>query len=172
MKKPSTLAQGTTEYALILALVALAVLLVVALFGRQLGSAYQQVVNGLNGTKGPSTIQSLAQDFMARALKYYQTTGNWPSTWGDQRFTQLGLNPADYAAPVNGIQWGPHGQYIGLANVAGDNLQVYVKDMNGNTLHLIDTWNIWCDAVDGTCYYHTAPTGTVVDLSTIYVTGN
>jgi Flp pilus assembly pilin Flp len=172
VKKSSTLAQGTTEYALILALVVLVVLLVVALFGRQLAGAYQQAVNGLNGTKGPSTIQSLAQDFMGRALKYHQTTGNWPSTWGDQRFTQLGLNPADYAAPVNGIEWGPHGQYIGLANVSGDNLQVYVKDMNGNTLHLIDTWAIWCDAVDGTCYYHTAPTGTVVDLSTIYVTGN
>jgi len=172
MKNRSTLAQGTTEYALILALVVLAVLLVVALFGKQLAGAYQKAVDGLTGSKGPSSIQSIAQDFMARALKYHQTTGNWPSTWGDQAFTQLGLNPADYAAPVDGIQWGPHGEYIGIANVSGDNIQVYVKDMNGNTLHLIDTWDIWCDAVDGTCYYHTAPTGTVVNLSTIYVTGN
>ena len=171
MDKPLR-AQGTTEYALILALVTLAILLVVAVFGRGLAAAYQKAVDGLNGTTAAASIQSIAQDFMGRIMKYRQTTGNWPSTWGDQRFTQLGLNVADWAVPVNGIQWGPHGQYIGLANVKGDNLQVYVKDMDGNTMHLIDTWNIWCDAVDGTCYYHTIGTGTVVDLSTIYVTGN
>jgi Flp pilus assembly pilin Flp len=171
MNKPLR-AQGTTEYALVLALVALVILLVVAVFGRGLATAYQKAVDGLNGTKAAASIQSIAQDFMARSLKYHQTTGNWPSTWGDQRFTQLGLNPADWAAPINGIAWGPHGQYIFLGNVSGDNLQVYAKDMNGNLMHLIDTWAIWCDAVDGTCYYHTAPTGTVVDLSTIYVTGN
>ena len=172
MNKTLIRAQGTTEYALLLALVALAILLVVAMFGRQLAAAYQKVVDGLNGTEGAPSIQSIAQDFMARSLKYHQTTGNWPSTWGDQRFTQLGLNVADWAAPVAGIQWGPHGEYIGLANVQGDNIQVYVKDMNGNTMHLIDTWNIWCSAASGICYYHTAPTGTVVDLSTVYVTGN
>ena len=172
MNRPLTRAQGTTEYALILALVALAVLLVVALFGRQLAAGYQKAVDALRGVPGPASIQTIAQDFMRRSLAYYQAHGSWPSTWGEQRLTQLGLNPADWVAPVSGIQWGPHGQYIGLANVSGDNLQVYVKDMNGNTMHLIDTWNIWCDAVDGTCYYHTAPTGTVVDLSTIYVTGN
>jgi hypothetical protein len=49
---------------------------------------------------------------------------------------------------------------------------VNVQDTNGNTMHLIDTWNIWCHATDGRCYYHTAGTGTEVLLSTVTVTGN
>jgi Flp pilus assembly pilin Flp len=95
MKKQTTLAQGTTEYALILALVALVILAVLALFGKQLAAAYQKAANGLTGVKGPGSIQSIAQDFMARSLAYHQATGNWPSTWGDQRLTQLGLNPGE-----------------------------------------------------------------------------
>jgi Flp pilus assembly pilin Flp len=172
MNHKHTLAQGTTEYALILALAALAVLLVVALFGRQLAAAYQKAADGLTGAREAASIQSIAQDFMARALAYHQSTGKWPPTWGDKRFTDLSLSPADWQTPVNGIQWGPHGEYIGLANVKGDNIQVYVKDTNGNTMHLIDTWNIWCRATDGRCFYHTEGTGTEVLLSTVTVTGN
>ena len=172
MNKLLTRAQGTTEYALIMSLVVLAALLVVAIFGRQLGSGYQKAVNALNGTAATASIQSIAQDFMSRTLIYHQSTGGWPPTWGNGRFTALGLNPADYQNPVNGILWNPNGQNIGLANASGDNLQVYVKDTNGNLLHLYDGWNIWCDAATGNCYFHTMGSGVQVDLSTVVVTGN
>jgi hypothetical protein len=84
--------------------------------------------------------------------------------WG---FTALGLNPADWQSLVNGISWGPHGDSIGLGNVAGDNVQIYVKDTQGNLLHLIDTWKIWCRASDGRCFYHTIDSGIEVNLNTL-----
>ncbi len=34
---------------------------------------------------------------------------------------------------VAGIYWNPNGDKIGLANRAGDDIQVYVVDLNGNT---------------------------------------
>jgi hypothetical protein len=171
MNKPLTRAQGTTEYALIISLVVLAGLVMVALFGRQLGSGYQKAVNAMNGTSGPASVQSIATDFMGRTMIYHQSTGGWPPTWGNGRFTALGLNPGDYQNPVDGILWNPNGENIGLANASGDNLQVYVKDTSGNLLHLYDGWNIWCRSSDGICFYHSIG-GVQVDLSTVVVTGN
>ena len=172
MKRRSTIAQGTTEYAFILSLVALAILLVVALFGRQLAAGYQKTADALAGSSGSASIQAIAQDFISRTMIYHQSTGGWPPTWGNGRFTALGLNPSDWQSPVDGIQWNPNGQYIGLANASGDNIQVYVKDTSGNLLHLYDGWDIWCNAPTGVCYYHSADSGIQVDINTIVVTGN
>jgi Flp pilus assembly pilin Flp len=169
VKKRSTLAQGTTEYGLILSLAVLAVLLAVTFFGQQLSASYQKGVTAVGGAPPPTSIQSITQDFISRMLIYHQSTGYWPPNGG---YAALGLNPADWQAPVSGIQWNPNGEYIGLANASGDNLQVYVKDTNGNLLHLYDGWDIWCRATDGACFFHTAGSGTPVDLNTVVVTGN
>jgi Flp pilus assembly pilin Flp len=186
VKKPSTLAQGITEYALILALVALVVLLVVALFGRQIAAAYQKTSDGFRSTAAAAStpgvaavtatpapvtasIQEIALDFMQRALKYYQANGKWPPTKGDERFTALGLDPADWQGPVSGIVWDPDGSDIGLANVAGDNLQVYVTDVKGKQLQLYDGWSIWCHADNGKCYFHNKGVGQEVELGSVVV---
>ena len=159
------------DYALILALIALISLAVLTLLGSQVADGLRKVVAGLSGQQ-TANIQSIALDFMQRTASYYQAHGNYPPNWGDGRYTALGLNPADWQTPVAGIQWNPHGDYIGLANATGDNIQVYVKDTQGNLLHLYDGWNIWCQSSTGICYYHTADTGPQVNLSTIYVTTN
>ena len=65
------------------------------------------------------------------------------------------------------IAWGPDGSAVGLANKVGDNIQIYVKDYNGNTLHLYDGWTIWCVATTNLCYYHTIAPGNEVDISTL-----
>ena len=197
MKKPSTLAQGTTEYALILALVALVVLVVLALFGKQIAAAYQSAVDGFSNTPAaagvPSTpgapvatsevtsevtsvvtstpialsIQSIAQDFMDRTLAYRKATGKWPPTEGDAYFKALGLDPSDYKGPVSGIVWEPNGQYIGLTPAAGT--QVYVTTAKGKQVQLYDGWDIWCHADNGGCYFHDKGLGQEVDLNTVVV---
>jgi hypothetical protein len=187
VKKPSTLAQGTTEYALILALVALVALVIMAVFGKQIAAAYQKAMGGFNtpraaaGTSGapaatsqatltpiPRSIQAIAEDFMARTQSYYQANGQWPPTSGDAYFTALGLNPGDYAGPVSGVIWQPNGRYIGIT--PAPNSSVYVTDARNNHLQLYDGWDIWCHADNGNCYYHDMGLGQQVILSTVTVT--
>jgi Flp pilus assembly pilin Flp len=165
--------QSMPEYALLIVLVAVVVIAALILLGPKIGTIFTAVSEFFTGARAPASnsIQQTASDFQSRIQAFYNKNGRWPRSWGDFRFTDLGLNPADWAAPVNGIAWNPNGDKIGLGNVAGDNIQIYVKDFAGNNLHLFDTWNIWCLSSGG-CYYHTVAPGNEVDISTLQVVTN
>jgi hypothetical protein len=164
--------QATVEFVLILVLVVLIALVALGALGivikNRLGgasSAFSQTT-----PSSMSTAQILA-DFQRRIQDYYNAHGRWPRTFSPYNFTDLGLNPSDWDHPVNGLYFSPHGSEVGIANRAGDNYQVYVKDLNGNTLHLFDGWGIWCPVNSANCYYHTVAPGNEINISTIYVTG-
>jgi Flp pilus assembly pilin Flp len=110
---------------------------------------------------------SIKDDFLARIQSFYDKNGQWPRTWGDYRFADLGLDAKNWKMPVEGISWNPHGEEIGLANVEGDNLQIYVNNLKGERLHLFDGWNIWCRG--GSCYFHDVAKGNEVDIKTLVV---
>jgi Flp pilus assembly pilin Flp len=177
------------EYALLIALVAVVVTAVLLLLGPQIGNVFSGVGSSVSSESSPAPISSPAPsgsptpsvtptngaiighlaDFRQLIASYYSTNGRWPRSWGDYAFTDIGLNPADWSGAVDGIYWNPNGDKVGLANKSGDNLQIYVNDLNGNRLHLYDTWNIWCPAASASCYYHTVAPGNEVDISTISV---
>lgn len=165
--------QSKLEYALLLALVALVVVAALLLFAPQISTAYFQAIanlpSGQEQESGQKPFLGIMQDFLDRIRAFYAANGQWPRSWGAYRFTDLGLDPADWSNPVEGIYWNPNGDKLGLANRNGDNLQVYVNDLEGNTLQLYDGWNIWCVAGSGQCYYHTVAPGNEVDISTLVV---
>ncbi len=176
---PLQAGQANIEYALLIVLIAVIIIAVVALSGSAIAKRLGDVANMLATPSGSPTTSASPYatalldlaDMQSRIMSYHNKYGGWPRTWSPYNFTDLGLNPADYAQPINGLYISPHGAEVGIANRAGDNLQVYVKDLNGNTLHLIDTWAIWCETTTSVCYYHTVAPGNEVDISTIYVTG-
>jgi len=164
--------QANVEFVLLIILVAVIALVALGALGflirTKLGGAANAFTTTTPGSR--STAQILA-DFQKRIQDYYNKYGSWPRTWKPYNFTDIGLNPSDWALPVNGLYFSPHGSEVGIANRQGDSLQVYVNDLNGNTLHLYDGWNIWCPVNTPTCYYHTVAPGNEVDISTLYVTG-
>lgn len=162
--------QAGVEYALLLALVGLVVLVVLLLLGPQVSGMYATVATSLPAAEGEgSSIVGIMQDFRTRIEDFRARTGRWPRSWGDYRFTDLGMDPAEWASPVEGIQWNPNGNKVGLANVPGDNRQVYVNTPGGDTLKLYDGWSVWCEAGSTACYYHTVAPGNEVDISTLVV---
>jgi Flp pilus assembly pilin Flp len=168
--------QSKIEYALIISLVAVAAIIALAFLAPQIKSLFNTAAGAIpaatpNGTQTTTTNQIIA-DFQARILAYYQKHGSWPRTWSPYNFTDIGLNPSDWSQPVNGLYFSPHGSEIGIANHMGDNLQVYVNDLNGKTLQLYDGWAVWCTVNNPTCYYHTVAPGNEVDINTIKVTEN
>ena len=159
--------QGLVEYALILALVALAVIGAMRVTGTSLSDVYVRVASAF-GIETGSPIEALLGDFLERIQTFYDENGRYPRSWGDYRFTDIGLDPADWDGTVDGVSWTPSGSRIGLGNEIGDDIQIYVTDLDGNRLHLYDGWNIWCLS-DGVCYYHTVAPGNEVDISTVEV---
>ncbi len=163
--------QAKIEYALILALVAIIAIPALTLLGPQIGSVYLRIKDALilDNISTPSSITSTLNHFLQLIQDYYVEHDKYPRSWFPYNFTDLGLDPEDWDEPIDGIYWKPHGDDIGLANRAGDDIQIYVDDLNGNTLHLYDGWNIWCVAGDGKCYYHTIAPENEVDINTIKV---
>jgi hypothetical protein len=111
----------------------------------------------------------IVADFMARYNEYHSTHGTWPRGWGNYRFTDIGLEPADWSGPVGGIIWTPEEDRFGLSNYPADNLQIYVTDLEGNVRKLHDDWNIWCVAAGGKCYFHTVAPENEVDINSLVV---
>ncbi len=164
MKKEK--AQGLVEYALILGLVAVVVLGALTLTGTNISDVYTRVADDLRGAESLSA-QMFVGDFLDRIQNFHDENGRYPRSWGDYRFMDIGLDPADWKDTVEGILWNPNGDKIGLKNKIGDDIQVYVKDLDGNRLHLYDGWNIWCQN-DG-CYYHSVAPGNKVDIDTLEI---
>jgi Flp pilus assembly pilin Flp len=159
--------QGLLEYGLILILVAVVTTAGLSLFGVSLQNAYQRLPFFQQEEENP--ILDLKDDFLVRIQDYYDQNNRWPRSWGDYRYTDLGLDPDDWDEPVEGIYWSPHGADVGLANRPGDEYQVYVNDLDGNQLHLYDGWNIWCVASNQICYYHSVAPENEVDINSLEV---
>ncbi len=160
------------EYALVIALVALAAILVLTALGGTTSSLYGGISSSLNGLglSAPAlqTVLASIDDWQARELAYYQQHGSWPRTWSPYNFTDIGLNPADWTQAIDGLILSPHGDEVGLTPAPG--YHVYVQDLNGNTEQLYSGWAIWCPVNDSNCYYHTVAPGNEVNIHTITVT--
>jgi Flp pilus assembly pilin Flp len=161
--------QGILEYALIIALIAVITIAILLIFGSAIAKGFQTVVNFFQGSR--STGQIIG-DMQARMLSYYNANGRWPRTFSPYNFTDIGLKPSDYSQPINGLYFSPHGSEVGIANRAGDAIEVYAKDPSGRTLHLINGWSIWCPVNNTYCYYHNVAPGNEVLPGSIYATGN
>jgi Flp pilus assembly pilin Flp len=165
--------QSKIEYALILSFASLAAIVVMMFLGPQIRDLFDRASSSLptagdNEDETPAFLQAI-KDFQARIMNFYEKNGRWPRTWSPYNFTDIGLKPEDWDEPVDGLYLSPHGDEVGIANRKGDDLDVYVDDLDGKTKKLYDGWSIWCPVDKPHCYYHTVAPGNEVDISTIRV---
>lgn len=167
--------QAMIEYSLILGLLIFGAVATMAATGSALFDKIDEVQTVLavvSHTELPPKITNLQREvdsMLKRIQDFYNQRGRWPRSWGDYAYTDIGLSPADYADPIDGVYLGPSGDKVSIGLKAGDrSVKVYVKDLNGNTRQLYSGWKIWCLAGGG-CYYHTVSPGNEIDLSTLVV---
>ena len=98
---------GIVEYALLIVLVAVAAISVLIGLGGKIYSllgGVSSTINGLGVSASPlQTVLTSISDWQARELAYYQKYGSWPRTWSPYNFTDIGLNPADWSQPIDGL---------------------------------------------------------------------
>jgi Flp pilus assembly pilin Flp len=176
MNIPNEHGQSKIEYALVISLVAIVAIIGLMFLGPQIKNLFTAATGFSTVTAEPGTeisqTNQIISDFQSRILAYYKKNGRWPRTFSPYNFTDIGLNPADWSQLVNGLYFSPHGSEVGIANRMNDNIQVYVNDLSGKTLHLYDGWSIWCPVGKPTCYYHTVAPGNEIDINTIKTVGN
>jgi hypothetical protein len=165
VKDPTRSGLTLPEYGVFLLLL----VLIVAAAVTAVRSAFTRPFANVFGSPPASAdIAAQTRDLLQRTVQFHDTSGQWPQTGGDRAWRELELNPDDWRGLRDGIAWGVGGETVTLGNDPGDRVQVYIKDQQGNRLHLPDGWRIWCQAINSRCYYHN-PGAIEVDLNTVEV---
>jgi len=167
--------QAVVEYSLTLVLVAVVALVALTSLGSRISKNCNVIANSLQSQADDPlqerSSQQIIGDMKARIVSYFNAHGRWPRTFSPYNFTDVGLSPDDWSMPVNGLYFSPHGNEVGIANKKGDGIEVYAKDLNNNTMHLLNGWSIWCPVNAANCYYHTVAPGNEIRQDSIYATG-
>lgn len=121
---------------------------------------------------GPAVVSvfTLKTDYLVQSLlAYHATSGHWPRSWAPYCYTDLGLDPAAYAAAVEGVFYKVGGSGITVRPDVG--YKMTVTDVTGKTRVMTNnlSWNIVYDATSGKWYFHTIDPANQVDISTMSI---
>lgn len=117
------------------------------------------------------SFNEISTNFISLMAKYKAANGSYARTWAPYNFTDLGLNPADWATAYGHIKYSPSGSVLNLTPDAGYSLQVNKSNGGGAQMTLTPDlkWSLVYNAADGKWYYHTISPGNQVDISTLVV---
>lgn len=124
-------------------------------------------------------LTSLGSDFteistamIALIRNYYTQNGRYPRSWASYGFTDLGLDPAEWDQPINGLLYSPGGSNVSIRPTEGTTLRM--QSLDGATLTLTArlNWNLFYSVPDGQWYYHTRAPQNAVDIGTLQIIRN
>lgn len=121
-----------------------------------LGSTPGEIIDGM---------VSLIQDF-------YEKYGKYPRSWGDYRFTDIGLDPEEWSTSYDGIIYTPMGESVTIEPDEGFTLSF--TDAKGREQELTSksNWNLIYSIEDDKWYYKKINKNNVIDISTLRVEKN
>ncbi|NOZ71668.1 MAG: hypothetical protein GXP38_07105 [Chloroflexi bacterium] len=164
---------SVSEYALILALITMLALGGLWALGQRtvgiVGLVEQSFPTVQNDGDSITIVLQTSQDFIDRMEAYHQKHGRWPRSWSPYNFSDIGLDPQEWAEPRDGVIFNPAGNRFGLANALGDEYQLYVTNIYGEDMHIYDGYNIWYNFEDGQWYYHDIADNIPVDINSLRV---
>ena len=116
-----------------------------------------------------ASVSSMLSTLM---LDYYARNGRWARSWTPYCYTDLGLDPAMYASPIDRVYYKPAGSTLQVKPAAG-----YVMTVTGAggqtfvlTSHLL--WILAYDATSGLWFYHAIDAANLIDIATLVITPN
>jgi type IV pilus assembly protein PilA len=117
-----------------------------------------------------ASFTTISGNLVALELAYFAKHGSWPRSWAPYCYTDLGLDPAAYASPIQGLTYTVGGSKVNARPATGYVMTVTdaagkVRVMSSNLM-----WNITYDATSGEWYYHTIDPANLVDISSLKVT--
>jgi type IV pilus assembly protein PilA len=134
------------------------------------GSDFSVSASGEAAAPDPTSFASVTGDLMALQLAYFAKYGRWPRTWAPYCYTDLGLDPAEYAAAIGNVLYKPVGSRLQAKPAPGYVMTVAGAGGQVFTLTAALQWNLVWDATSGQWYYHTIDPANAIDISTLTVT--
>lgn len=121
------------------------------------------------GTPATSTFTVKTGHLIQLVLAFYAEHGYWPRSWSPYSYTDLGLDPADFAASVEGVFYKVGGTRVAIRPDAG--YELTMTDVYGNTRVMTNSlnWDVVYDVPSGKWYYHRIDPANEVDISTLVI---
>jgi prepilin-type N-terminal cleavage/methylation domain-containing protein len=117
-----------------------------------------------------STFAEISRSMIDLALEFYEENGYWPRTWGDYRFTDLGLDPLEWSGvPVEGIIYAPVGSRLQVRPAAGYEFTFAFLDGSTGSLTSTLNWNLVYSLQNNTWYFHSIAEGNEIDIDSLRV---
>ncbi len=116
-----------------------------------------------------STFSEIIDSMTALIKKYYDQNGQYPRDWGDYAYTDIGLDPDEWAKAYDGIIYSPAGDRIKVTPADGYVFYVMGLDGKEKTIKSSYNWSLWYSIEDATWYFHKVMDKNKVDISTLRV---
>lgn len=148
-----------------------------ALLGWTSDRARPYVVRAGGETPGRAPLTSLGSTFaeitggmIAKIRAFYGKNGRYPRSWGEYRFNDIGLDPAEWEGRWHDhIGYGPSGARVSARPEAGLAMEVTGRDGKKRVLTNKLNWSLWYDVAGGQWYYHSIKPGNEIDIDTLVV---
>ncbi|MBW2038436.1 MAG: prepilin-type N-terminal cleavage/methylation domain-containing protein [Deltaproteobacteria bacterium] len=116
-----------------------------------------------------STFKEISTGMIDLIEGFYKKRGRYPRSWGDYRFTDIGLDPDEWSKGYNGIIYSPVGNRMQIKPEEG--CTFYVTDLKGKERRLPWSykWNLVYSVENKQWYYHSTKKGNEIDISTLRV---
>ncbi len=117
-----------------------------------------------------TSFTTVSSDLVARLLDYYAKYHRWPSSKSTRPYTDLGLDPADYASPVGNVTYKLTGSQIVATPASG--YVMTVTAASGKTRTITSSKgssSLIYDASSGNWYYGSVRSSNKVDIGTLSV---
>lgn len=115
-----------------------------------------------------STFSEITGNMIELTQSFYDANGKWPRSFGDYRYTDLGLVPADWSGVVyDGLIYGTGGSRVSIKPGAGWTITVMGLDGVNRVLKASTGWNLWYDMTTSQWYYHDMTPSQSIDISTM-----
>lgn len=109
-------------------------------------------------------------DGMIRLIEdFYEEYGKYPRSWGDYRFTDIGLDPEEWSVSYEGIIYKPAGNRVALEPEEG--FTFFVTDAKGRERKITarSNWNLVYSMKNDKWYFKKIKKNKEIDISTLKV---
>ena len=118
-----------------------------------------------------STFSEVTGNMIALTQSFFDANGRWPRSFGDYRYTDLGLNPADWSGVVyDGLIYGTGGSRVSIRPGAGWTITAMGLDGVNRVLKSSTGWDLWYDMATSQWYFHDITPSQAIDISTMQKT--
>lgn len=114
-----------------------------------------------------SDFNEISTGMIAKILQKKNDTGSYGRSWGDFRYSDLGLDPEDWKEPIAHLNYMPSGSDLLINPEEGYRIKFQFN--TGQTITGNRAYNIIFDTINEIWYYHKILPGNEIDIDTLQI---